>query len=211
MDDAAADWLDDPRASRLVHHAARTFIARSYEGTSVEDIAAAAGVGKATVYRAIGGKAELLDAVMRHASRHMLSACRIPLDPARPAEEMLTEFAEVYIDAMYQPFAGGLPFYHVARLMISTSFTRPHDMRGFIHAYVEGGLKPLANYLVARATAGELPMPDDAEDEAATFLQLIFYTDRAIAFDETAPSRPEIAAMAHRQARRFLYGSIGAR
>src|SRR5262245_41592658 len=100
MDESDASF-DDPRWTRLIHHAARIFIARSYEATSVEEIAAAAGMGKATVYRLVGGKAELLDAVMRHATRHMLSACRVALDPVRPAEDMLTEFADAYIDAMY--------------------------------------------------------------------------------------------------------------
>ena len=202
--------FDDARWIRLIHHAARIFIARGYDAASVEDIADAAGIGKATVYRIVGGKAELLDAVMRHATQHMLSACSLPLDPTRPAEEMLTAFATDYIDAMYRPFAGGLPFYHVARLMISTSFTRPDDMRAFIAAYAKGGVKPLTAYLAARAEAGELSAPV-TEDDAQTFFQLIFYTDRAIAFDEPRPSTHEVADMAQRQVRRFLYGCVGPR
>lgn len=200
---------DDPRWLRLVHHASRIFIARGYEAARVEEIAAAAGVGKASVYRMVGDKAGLVEAVMRHATAHFLSACRVALDPAQPAEAMLTRFAETYIDAMYRPFAGGLPYFHVARLMIAISFTRPEAMRDYIAAYVEAGVRPLAAYLAARVAAGELPAAD--EEDAVTFFQLVFYTDRAIAFAETAPPPHEIAAMARRQVRRFLYGVAGRR
>ncbi len=198
---------DDPRWSRLIHHAARAFIATGYDAVRVEEIAAAAGIGKATVYRMVDSKAELLDIVMEHATRHMLDACRVRLDPKRPAEEVLTEFGEIYIAAMYRPFAGGLPYYQVARLMIATSFARP-DMRKFTGAYFEAGVKSLAAYLTARAEAGEWPALD-ADQAAVTFFQMIFYTDQAIAFAETAPPADEIAVLAARRVRQFLYGVSG--
>lgn len=199
-----ADLFDDPRKVRLIHHAARIFIERSYETATVEEIASAAGVGKASVYRMIGDKADLLNAVMLHAARHMLSACRVILDPCRPAEEMLTEFAAAYIQAMYRPFAGGLPFYHVARLMIAVGFERPDVMQNFIAAYQKEGVQPLEDYLAARANAGELIPPDPRD--AVTFFQLIFYTDKALAYHETAPSPAEIEETARYRVRRFLYG-----
>lgn len=196
---------DDPRWARLIHHAARAFIATGYDAVRVEEIAAAAGIGKATVYRMVDSKAELLDIVMEHATRHMLDACRVRLDPKRPAEAMLTEFGEIYITAMYRPFAGGLPYYQVARLMIATSFARPDDMRKFTGAYFEAGVTLLAAYLTARVDAEELPTLD-ADEAAVTFFQLIFYTDQAIAFAETAPPADAIAALAARRVRQFLYG-----
>jgi AcrR family transcriptional regulator len=44
----------------IVEAAARLFIARGYVGTSMDDIAAAAGVGRATVFASVGGKAAIL-------------------------------------------------------------------------------------------------------------------------------------------------------
>jgi AcrR family transcriptional regulator len=44
----------------IVEAAARLFIAQGYVGTSMDDIAAAAGVGRATVFASVGGKAALL-------------------------------------------------------------------------------------------------------------------------------------------------------
>jgi AcrR family transcriptional regulator len=44
----------------IVEAAARLFIARGYVGTSMDDIAVAAGVGRATVFASVGGKAAIL-------------------------------------------------------------------------------------------------------------------------------------------------------
>ena len=195
---------DDPRSVRLIHHATRIFIERSYETATVEDIASAAGMGKASVYRLIGDKADLLNAVMQHATHHMLSACCVALDPAQPADVMLGEFARTYITAMYQPFAGGLPYYHVARLMIALGFERPEVMQDFIAAYQAEGVQPLTIYLAARADAGELRSPDPRD--AVTFFQLIFYTDQALAYHEQAPTAAEIADLAQYRVRLFLHG-----
>ena len=196
--------FDDPRTIRLIHHAARIFIERSYEAATVEDIASAASMGKASVYRIVGDKAALLNAVIAHATRHMVLACKVAFDPLRPAEEMLTEFAVGYITAMYRPFAGGLPFYQVARLMIAMGFSRPEVMQDFIAAYQADGVEPLVRYLQCRSDAGELA-PTDRRD-AVTFFQLIFYTDQALAYHETAPSPEVIAKTARYRVRRFLYG-----
>ncbi|WP_170304649.1 TetR/AcrR family transcriptional regulator [Croceicoccus estronivorus] len=201
---AGPEILDEPRRMRVIHHATRIFIERSFEAATVEEIALAAGVGKASVYRMTGDKAGLLDAVMAHAADHMISACGVALDPARPAREMLTQFAQSYIQAMYRPFAGGLPFYQVARLMIAAGFERPEVMRDFIAAYRDSGVRPLTAYLQARADAGELGTVD--ERDAVTFFQMVFYTDQALAYNETAPEPSEIAVMAQYRVDRFLNG-----
>ena len=203
-----AHW-DEPRTMRLIHHATRIFIERSYDSATVEEIASAAGMGKASVYRLIGGKTDLLNAVMQHATQHMVHACNMPLDPARAAHDMLCEFAESYITAMYRPFAGGLPYYHVARVMISLGFQRPDVMQDFIAAYQRAGVEPLAAYLDARAAAGELSSIDPRD--AVTFFQLIFYTDQALAYHENAPAPAAIAETARYRVGLFLHGCAGKR
>jgi AcrR family transcriptional regulator len=58
-------------ATRLVIAAAAgsLFAERGYAATSIEEIAAAAGVGRATVFNSVGGKPELLNAAYRLAVR----------------------------------------------------------------------------------------------------------------------------------------------
>lgn len=46
----------------IIEAAARLFITRGYAGTSMDEIASAAGVGRATVFASVGGKATILKA-----------------------------------------------------------------------------------------------------------------------------------------------------
>ncbi len=46
----------------IIEAAARLFVTRGYAGTSMDDIATAAGVGRATVFASVGGKAAILKA-----------------------------------------------------------------------------------------------------------------------------------------------------
>jgi AcrR family transcriptional regulator len=69
-DQVVRAWLDeagDPvdKASQLRAVARTEFGRRGYEGTTVRDIAAAAGLGTGTVYRLIGSKDELLASIMQ--------------------------------------------------------------------------------------------------------------------------------------------------
>src|SRR5258705_9229793 len=63
-------------ATRLAIAAAagRLFAERGYAATSIEQIAAAAGVGRATVFSSVGGKPELLKEAYRLAVRGPASA-----------------------------------------------------------------------------------------------------------------------------------------
>lgn len=62
-------WTDDSdsadKATRIRAVARTEFGRRGYEGTTVRDIAAAAGLGHGTVFRLIGSKEELLASIMR--------------------------------------------------------------------------------------------------------------------------------------------------
>jgi AcrR family transcriptional regulator len=67
-DEAIRSWAEDAEPDDKAAHiraVARTeFGRRGYEGTTVRDIAAAAGIGHGTVFRLIGSKEELLASIM---------------------------------------------------------------------------------------------------------------------------------------------------
>src|SRR5437899_5418276 len=67
---------DKAEATRLAIAAAagRLFAERGYAATSIEEIAAAAAVGRATVFSSVGGKAELLKEAYRLAVRGRFNA-----------------------------------------------------------------------------------------------------------------------------------------
>src|SRR5260221_7439130 len=77
---------DKAEATRLAIAAAagRLFAERGYAATSIEEIAAAAAVGRATVFSSVGGKAELLKAAYPLAVRGPANA-NTPLRPQTPS------------------------------------------------------------------------------------------------------------------------------
>jgi AcrR family transcriptional regulator len=90
-DQVIRGWTDDTRTDDKTAHiraVARTeFGRRGYEGTTVRDIAAAAGIGHGTVFRLIGSKEELLASIMgtfgektEECSREILRTTSSPIE-----------------------------------------------------------------------------------------------------------------------------------
>ena len=89
----------------IVSAASRLFATRGYAGTSMDDIAAAAGVSRATVFNAVGGKAQLLKTALDVAivgdddprslpERERSRAIRAEPDPRRYLERYAAFVAE---------------------------------------------------------------------------------------------------------------------
>jgi AcrR family transcriptional regulator len=85
----------------LLDAAARLFAERGVGGVSMDDVAAAAGVGKGTVFRRFGDKSglavALLDDRERDLQQRLLSGPP-PLGPGAPAADRLAAFVEAYLD-----------------------------------------------------------------------------------------------------------------
>jgi AcrR family transcriptional regulator len=85
----------------ILDAAARLFAEHGVEAVSMDQVAAAAGVGKGTLFRRFGDKAglavALLDARERVLQEGILSGPP-PLGPGAPDAERLTAFADAYLD-----------------------------------------------------------------------------------------------------------------
>jgi AcrR family transcriptional regulator len=85
----------------ILDAAARLFAAHGVEAVSMDQVAAAAGVGKGTLFRRFGDKAglaaALLDARERVLQEAVLSGPP-PLGPGAPEPDRLTAFADAYLD-----------------------------------------------------------------------------------------------------------------
>ncbi|MFE2146083.1 TetR/AcrR family transcriptional regulator [Streptomyces sp. NPDC059456] len=85
----------------VLEAAARLFAEHGVEAVSMDQVAAAAGVGKGTLFRRFGDKAglgaALLDARERVLQEAMLSGPP-PLGPGAPADERLAAFLDAYLD-----------------------------------------------------------------------------------------------------------------
>jgi AcrR family transcriptional regulator len=99
--DAPKERADAVRNRRKVlAAAAELFAERGVAGVSMDDVAAAAGVGKGTLYRRFGDKsglaAALLDERETELQRRLLSGPP-PLGPGAPAVERLAAFTAAYL------------------------------------------------------------------------------------------------------------------
>ncbi|MGW6918082.1 TetR/AcrR family transcriptional regulator [Kitasatospora sp. NPDC054939] len=92
----------------VLEAAARLFAEQGVEAVSMDQVAAAAGVGKGTLFRRFGDKsglaAALLDARERVLQEAVLSGPP-PLGPGAPADERLPAFLNAYLDYLLEHLA----------------------------------------------------------------------------------------------------------
>lgn len=104
-DEAISGWArDDEDENDKVAHiravARREFGRRGYEGTTVRDIAAAAGIGHGTVFRLIGSKDELLASVMNSFGEKIETGSRLVLRTDSTALEKLDALSWLNINGL---------------------------------------------------------------------------------------------------------------
>lgn len=90
---------------RILDAAARLIAERGVESLSMDDVAAAAGVGKGTLYRRFGDKAGLGVAILDARERDLQEAILRgppPLGPGAPPSERLHAFADAYLDYLHR-------------------------------------------------------------------------------------------------------------
>jgi AcrR family transcriptional regulator len=105
-----APLVPQPRAARrdaarnrrrVLDAAARLFVERGVEAVRMDDIAAAAGVGKPTLYRGFGDRSGLVAAVLDERERELQDAVlrgAPPLGPDAPPRERLIAFLDALVD-----------------------------------------------------------------------------------------------------------------
>lgn len=86
--DVAPLKIDAPIAERIVAAAAALIASQGLRATSVDDIASAAGCGRATVYRYFpGGRSELLDVTLGQGVDRIFASCTRVTDGAQSLSE----------------------------------------------------------------------------------------------------------------------------
>ncbi len=100
----------EQRGASILRAAARAFAAGGFAATSMEDIAAEAGVTKLIVYRHFDSKQQLYEAVLDHTCEHLAEAVNV--HGRQPALDMLRPLIAA---ARAEPEAFTLLFRHVAR------------------------------------------------------------------------------------------------
>jgi AcrR family transcriptional regulator len=83
--------LDSDKKRCILDAAATLFAHFGFKKTSIDQVAAGAGVGKGTVYMAAENKQELFYQVVHREIRGFVARCSAMIDPRKPANELLTQ------------------------------------------------------------------------------------------------------------------------
>jgi AcrR family transcriptional regulator len=94
---------DPPSSSRarLLDAATKLFLEKGYEGTSVDEIGAAAGLSGPAIYRYFKNKSELLDAVLAAAVAPMLAATAEVVAQEDDPRRALGRLVAIWVDASF--------------------------------------------------------------------------------------------------------------
>lgn len=193
---------EDPRITRsraaIVSGATEVFLANGYEGTSIDDVAAAAGIARRTVYNVYGDKDALFRAVLSQATEiaesYAARLADVPTDAdTGDAERVLVALARELADSI----VGGRVI--ALRRLLLSEVKRFPDLAADYYDRAPGlVMRTLADAIARFHTAGALHAPDaERAGEHFAFLTIGASLDRGMF--EAEPSAG-VAAAAHERA-----------
>jgi TetR/AcrR family transcriptional regulator, cholesterol catabolism regulator len=145
-----------PRERRDEVYAAalRLFTEKGYHATSMQDIAAAVGLYKGSLYHYIGGKEELLVRVFEHAMGSLLEDVeRIAADLSLSPSEQLRQVIHAHVSAVASNLDALTVYLHEFRALAGDSLGNMRDQRDRYRTLVETVVK-------RGVEAGEFACPD---------------------------------------------------
>lgn len=183
---------------RILDSALKVFADQGYSGTSMDAIAALAGVSKPTLYQYFGSKEQLFAAIMLQQRDTLLGAFEEPDGLGLVPE--LWAFGWHYADTVLRP-----DFLSLARLIIGEAQRFPEIGRAYQAAGPERVLRGMMDYLNAKKAEGRLSF-EDAELTAEDLWGLILSAprNRALHDPQNLPSRAEIHRFVTNGLRVFL-------
>jgi AcrR family transcriptional regulator len=196
--------MTDGRQLRILWAASREFLDKGLDGANLDEIAAAACVGKATIYKFFRDKSDLFMHCVLRAVLDAVAPLREVLDPSRPLELVLRRVATLHILRMTRPGIGGRPFYEIIRALLGASISNPHLAHQCKQIFRDNLGDALTAYFAVKIEQGELS--GDPAFLCEYFSQIIFFTNSVILEPETAPREDQVDALAARTVDLFLNG-----
>lgn len=159
---------DPERVRRVVAAAASHFLRNGYEHSSVEAIAAEAGVSKVTVYSYFPTKIALFEAAVAQTTAEVFPPLSAEiLDPLQPAEALRAIAGRILVLLRDERVVGAF------RLMYASGPSQPAACEAFFRNGPEAVCAQVAAYMLAAAQAGALRI-DSPERAADQFVALFF-------------------------------------
>lgn len=183
--------------------AAALFLERGYLGTSIDQIAARAGVSKPTVYRFFADKEALLEAIVLGTLDRAGDPFRAKLPGLTGSENLAADLQKVarnYIAMVTQPSV-----LQLRRLVIGASHQLPELARAYYERAPEQTLRGLAEAFRQLANRGLLRI-DDPLLAASHFAFLVVgrALDKSLFYRDAPFSRRELNAQANSGVEAFL-------
>jgi len=149
------DTLSAAKRRDILRAANEVFLAQGYLAANMDEIATAAGVSKATVYKHFGNKKALFEDIIRGRVDGLFSPLYVALSAGGSVTEVLTAFAREYVDLFLQ--ASSLALYRVV------IFEAGHNDELGPNSYRVGGavtIQRIAEFLENQMKEGRLAIPD---------------------------------------------------
>lgn len=146
--------------------ASNLFLANGLDATTMDAVAAAAGVSKQTVYSHFKGKEELFQScIAKKVALHSLDEDALPSD--RPYAEALTIMGERFMELLGDPEVTNMH-----RAVIAQSTAHPEIARLFYEAGPQRAIRAIARLLEEHTRKGTVSI-DDTEVAAELFLSMV--------------------------------------
>ncbi|MEX6724062.1 TetR/AcrR family transcriptional regulator [Parapedomonas caeni] len=159
--------LDAAKRAAILEAAGQLFLAQGYEGTSMDAVAAAAGVSKLTVYKRFAGKEALFAQVIRAKCDRMMDPFAIEQVQAADPRAGMMVVGRLFLDLILDPQAIA-----AHRLVLIEGPREPRLAQLFFENAVEQTVAKTAAFLDRHRQAGRLRFAD-AREAAAQFICLL--------------------------------------
>lgn len=185
---------------QVIEGAMDVFLAKGFEGASVDEIASTAGVSKATLYSYFPDKQSLYAAMTREKCQQRVALAHDEIDWALPPRELMTLVAQKIISEMLSEFNRS-----VFRVAIGEAQRFPNLANEFYECGVKLTRDALVNYL-AKATQSGVFDIDDLDLAGEQFLELCkgkLFIEFILGVRETFPQE-EQDQVAHEAVKMFF-------
>lgn len=159
---------ETPKRGQILDGARRMFLSKGFEGTSMQDVAKAAGVSKGTLYVYFDHKEAMFEALVLQECGRLQDAVRRIGSGSGRVEAELQAIATHMITTLMQP-----ELLAAMRMMIGAGEKFPDLARKIYAAGPAQSVAALAEYLQRRQAQGDLVL-DDCHDAASIFLDMVF-------------------------------------
>lgn len=158
---------DSPKRRQILDGARRTFLAKGFEGSSMQDVAKAAKVSKGTLYVYFDSKEAMFEALVLNECGRLHEAVRRIGSGQAPLGDELRAVARQMVATLLQP-----EVLAAMRMMIGAGEKFPDLARKIYEAGPQRSVAMLAEYLSLRVSRGDISIAD-CDAAGAEFVDLV--------------------------------------